>query len=72
MKKQRLFRHALPEVKKGSSGGDRFTSMVSDDSTAVQDTPRLTLVVVDPAVEWTGKGPIREQIAEWTRRREIR
>jgi hypothetical protein len=40
-----------------------------DDSTAVQDTPRLTLVVVDPAVEWTGKGPIREQIAEWTRRR---
>ena len=35
----------------------------------MQDTPRLTLVVVDPAVEWTGKGPIREQIAEWTRRR---
>ena len=39
------------------------------DSTSVQDTPRLTLVVVDPASEWTGNGPIREQIAEWTRRR---
>jgi len=39
------------------------------DSAAVQDTPKLTLIVVDPAVEWTGRGPIREQIAEWTRRR---
>jgi hypothetical protein len=39
------------------------------DSAAVQDTPRLTLVVVDPVSEWTGNGPIREQIAEWTRRR---
>ncbi len=39
------------------------------DSTAVQDTPKLTLVVVDPALEWTGNGPVRKQIAEWTRQR---
>ncbi len=39
------------------------------DSASVQDTPRLTLVIIDPESEWTGNGPIREQIAEWTRRR---
>jgi hypothetical protein len=39
------------------------------DSTSVQDTPRLTLVVVDPSSEWTGSGSVREQIADWTRRR---
>ena len=35
----------------------------------MQDTPRLTLVVVDPDAEWTGTGPLREQIAEWTKQR---
>lgn len=39
------------------------------DGTSAQDTPRLTLVVVDPSSEWTGDGLIREQIAEWTRQR---
>ncbi len=39
------------------------------DSDSVQDTPRMTLVVVDPVSEWTGDGPVREQIAQWTRRR---
>ncbi|MBN1125969.1 MAG: ATP-binding protein [Sedimentisphaerales bacterium] len=36
---------------------------------AVQDTPRLMLVVVDPVSEWTGKGTLRDQIAEWTKQR---
>jgi hypothetical protein len=40
-----------------------------EDGSAVQDTPRLTLVVVDPASEWTGNGSLRRQIAEWTRQR---
>jgi hypothetical protein len=39
------------------------------DGTAVQDTPRLTLVVVEPGSEWTGTGSMREQIAEWTKQR---
>jgi len=47
-----------------------------DDGSSVQDTPRLTLVLVDPDSEWTGsdvpaggQGTVREQIAEWTRQR---
>jgi len=39
------------------------------DGAAVQDTPRLTLVVVDPESEWTGGDGLREQIAQWTSRR---
>jgi hypothetical protein len=39
------------------------------DGSSVQDTPRLTLVMVDPDSEWTGSGTLREQIAEWTRQR---
>jgi adenine-specific DNA methylase len=39
------------------------------DGTAVADTPKLTLVLMDPEVEWTGGGPLREQVAEWTKRR---
>lgn len=40
-----------------------------EDGTAVQDTPKLTLVVVDPEFQWTGNGPLRQQIAEWTKQR---
>ncbi len=39
------------------------------DGTAVQDTPKLTLVMVDPESEWTGSGTLRDQIAEWTKQR---
>ena len=39
------------------------------ESTAIQDSPRLALVVMDPMWEWTGAGQIREQIAEWTKQR---
>ena len=40
------------------------------DGAAVQDTPKLTLVVVDPESEWTGsRGLLQQQIAEWSRQR---
>ena len=35
----------------------------------IPDTPRLTLVVADPEVEWSGGGSQRAQIGEWTRHR---
>ena len=47
------------------------------DGSSVQDTPKLTLVVVAPESEWTGlpqhgqagAGSVREQIREWTKHR---
>jgi hypothetical protein len=40
-----------------------------DDAASIQDTPRLVLVLADPAAEWDRNGKIRQQIAEWTLRR---
>ncbi|CAI4032175.1 ATPase (AAA+ superfamily)-like protein [Nitrospira tepida] len=40
-----------------------------EDGTAIQDTPRLTLVILDPESEWRGNGPLRNTIAEWTKQR---
>ena len=39
------------------------------DGAEIPDTPRLTLVVADPDAEWSGRGPLRAQLAEWTRSR---
>jgi len=39
------------------------------DGAEVPDTPKLTLVVVEPETEWTGGDPLRAQIAEWTKQR---
>jgi hypothetical protein len=39
------------------------------DGAEIPDTPKLTLVVADPEVEWSGGGPLRVQFAEWTRQR---
>jgi len=39
------------------------------DGTAIQDTPKLSLVVADPETEWTESGESREQIAAWTKHR---
>jgi hypothetical protein len=39
------------------------------ESAEIQDSPKLTLVVADPGTEWSGRGPVRDQIAEWTRQR---
>ena len=40
-----------------------------EDGAAVQDTPRLMLVLVDPEVEWKPDGQTAEQVAKWTRER---
>jgi hypothetical protein len=37
-----------------------------EDSAAIQDSPRLTLVVADPEMEWIANGNLRKQIFEWT------
>jgi len=39
------------------------------DGAEVADTPRLTLVIVEPETEWTGSGSLRAQLAEWTKNR---
>ncbi len=39
------------------------------DGAEVPDSPRLTLVLIDPEAEWTGDGSLRGQIAEWTKQR---
>lgn len=40
-----------------------------EDSSVIQDSPKLTLVVVDPESEWRGNDALRRQIAEWTKQR---
>jgi hypothetical protein len=39
------------------------------DGTEIPDTPRLTLVIADPELEWSGAGSLRTQLSEWTRQR---
>ena len=40
-----------------------------EDSTAIQDSPRLMLVLVDPEMEWDPDRKTGGQFAEWTRNR---
>lgn len=35
----------------------------------IPDTPRLTLLVADPELEWTAHSSLRSQIADWTKNR---
>ncbi|HBY97774.1 MAG TPA: AAA family ATPase, partial [Chloroflexi bacterium] len=39
------------------------------DGAEISDSPKLTLVVMDPSVEWNGSEGLRERLAEWTRQR---
>lgn len=39
------------------------------ESTDVPDSPKLTIVLVDPDDEWTGNGEIRQRLATWTVRK---
>lgn len=39
------------------------------DSAAIQDSPRLTIIIVEPESEWTGSSTLRQQISEWTKQR---
>lgn len=38
------------------------------DGTEIQDSPRLTIVVMEPRLDWNGNG-LKKKIAEWTFRR---
>ncbi len=40
-----------------------------EDGEAVQDSPKLTLVIADPNWEWPDTGDLRQRIAQWTKRR---
>ena len=40
-----------------------------EDSTAVQDSPRLVLIVLDPEAEWADGNPVVERIGHWTKER---
>ena len=39
------------------------------DSTSIQDSPKLSVVVADPSNEWSESGEVRQNIAEWTKQR---
>lgn len=54
------------EFKQGASLPLEFFPV---DGTAVSDTPKLTLIILDPENEWTGEGALRQQIAAWTKQR---
>jgi hypothetical protein len=38
-----------------------------EDGAAIADSPRLTLALMEPETEWTGTGPVRERIVEWSK-----
>jgi len=40
-----------------------------EDGSAIPDTPRLTLIVMDPGQEWNGSPALRERLATWIRER---
>ena len=40
-----------------------------EDGDAVQDSPRLTMVVLDPVEEWREGGQLAERIGRWTKER---
>jgi hypothetical protein len=40
-----------------------------DDGAAVQETTKLSLVVLSPELEWTEDGALRSKVTEWTRNR---
>ena len=50
-------------------GADVPISLFPSDSSAVADSPRLTLVVLDPDAEWAAEGGLRERLAAWTHER---
>ena len=57
-------------VQQESDQGSRIRKVYfPEDSNAVGDDPRMTLVVVSPEEEWRENGPIAEKISRWTRER---
>ena len=54
------------EFKKGAA---LPVSFFPEDSAAIQDLPRLTLIVMDPEAEWMHGGQVIERTGQWTRER---
>ncbi len=50
-------------------GATRPITFFPPDSTTVQDSPRLTLIVLDPAEEWINGNQVVERIGHWTQER---
>src|SRR5262249_54426463 len=55
--------------KEGEKGASLPVVPFPADGAGVGDSPRLTLVLMDPSQEWTGAGALREQGAEGARQR---
>jgi len=55
--------------KEFESGAGIPLVLFPQDSSAVQDTPRLTLAVMDPETEWDESKETREKIAEWAKKK---
>ena len=54
------------EFKRGVASGGVPTVFFPDDSSAIPDSPRLAIVILDPEEEWSGTGPLGERIRSWT------
>ena len=52
------------EFEKGSNVPLHF---FPEDSTAVADTPRLVIAVMEPEIEWSDKNGIKKKLIEWCR-----
>jgi len=67
---RRIIEQEYGRAAKGEGGQPRPGLLFfPEDSTAVPDSARLTLVVLAPEDEWTGDGDLRQRIAEWTKHR---
>ena len=56
----------MDEFKKGETFPINF---FPEASTLIQDSPRLTLIVMDPEAEWIDSSQVIERIGQWTRER---
>lgn len=57
-------------IKKEFERGARIPLLFfPEDGSAIADTPRLTVVVMDPGQEWNGSQALRERLATWIRER---
>ena len=53
----------------GFPGATLPVVLFPEDSAAVQDSPRLALIVLDPETEWKVGSQVVERVADWTRQR---
>ena len=61
-----LLRHVEAEFRRGAA---LPVALFHGEAAELADTPRLTLVVADPELEWSGAEALRLELAEWTRNR---